>query len=102
LNTPQPHHHVHWAIHGADNSGNVAFGGKTGRVQDIGTRFLIRLQALDRVPQIGLAAQVVLRTRRQRERKWKGTRRRHCGADSLNGMFPFIDRMVWASGRILD
>ena len=88
------HEHVDRAIHRADQSSNVVLAGKAWSVENIGARFLVGLEPLDRVFQITPAVEVILRTRSERKGKTQGTRTLGRRAHSLRRQRLFIDRML--------
>ena len=59
LDALQSHEDVHRAIDRADHRGDVVLAGEAWRIENIGARFLIGLQTLDRVSEVRPADQVV-------------------------------------------
>ena len=59
LGALQSHEDVHRAIDRADHRGDVVLAGDAWRLENIGARFLIGLQTLDRVSEVSPADQVV-------------------------------------------
>jgi len=81
---------------------NVVLACDAGRVENIGARFLIGLETLDRVSEVTPADQVVLSSCSERERKAQGARTLSRGADSFSRKRFFIDGAVRVPGRVLD
>lgn len=69
--------HIEGSVDRVDDPANVGQVTQPRRIQNIGARFLKALQTRDGVGEIGIASDVVLRARRQHERRWISV----CGGD---------------------
>ena len=72
-------------------------GDQRGRIEDVGARPLERLQARDRVVEVGIASQVVLGAGRESEGEAEPARRLGRGGDPLGGRLEPIERAAVAA-----
>jgi hypothetical protein len=87
--------HVHRFRHGLAHAADLLGGAQSRRVEDICAGVLERPEAGDRVAEIGIAADVVLGSRCQRERKAKPARRLCRRRDPLDRVVQLIDLTGW-------
>src|SRR5215472_63785 len=102
LHALQSHQDINGPVDRTDHCGNMLPGSQAGSIQDVGTRFLKGLEALDRISQVQATVQVVLGASGQRKGKRQTPRFGYRRPHTVHGMRQFVDWLPGIPCRIFD
>ena len=94
--------HVDRTVDRANDGFDIFLAGEAGSVEDVGTGFLIGLQALDGVSEVLTAMQVVFGARGKREGEREGAGGFGRGLNALCGEADFVNGVFGAAGIVFD